>query len=55
MSSDGASREGKKACLDCFITENRPEMGLQRAGQFIHYLQSEHPLRWGKLVKERRR
>ena len=40
---DGASRWEEKDCLDCRITKNRPQMGLQRAGRFIHHLQSEYP------------
>jgi hypothetical protein len=42
-SSDGASLWEEKATLDCLITKNRPEVGLQRAGRFIHHLQSEYP------------
>jgi len=29
-SSNGASLWEEKACLDCFITENRPEVGLEK-------------------------
>ncbi len=43
MSSDGAWLREAQACLDCLITKNRPVMGLQRAGRFIHYIQSEYP------------
>jgi hypothetical protein len=46
---EGASRSTwidltleEKACLDCLITKNRPEMGLERASRFIHYLQWEY-------------
>jgi len=37
----------KAAWLDCLITKNRPEIGLQRADRFIHHVQWEHP--WGSL------
>jgi hypothetical protein len=30
--SDGVSLWGEKACLDCLVTKNRPEVGLERAG-----------------------
>jgi transcriptional regulator GlxA family with amidase domain len=43
-SSDGASLWEEKATLDCLITKNRPEVGMQRAGRIIHHLQSEYRL-----------
>jgi len=33
-SSDGASLGEEKACLDCIITKNQPQMGLQRVIEF---------------------
>ena len=38
----GASLCGKKACLDCLFTKNRPEVGLERAGRFIHHIPWEY-------------
>jgi hypothetical protein len=40
----GASLWGKKACLDCLFTKNRLEVGLERAGGFIHHIPWEYPL-----------
>ncbi len=42
--SNGASLWEEKACLDCLITKNQPDVGLQRAGRFIHHIQSEYRL-----------
>jgi len=41
--ADAALLREEMPSLDCFITTNRPEMGLERAGRFIHHLQWEHP------------
>jgi hypothetical protein len=41
--SDGVSLQDEMACLDCLITTNRPERGLQRAGRIIHHLLWEYP------------
>jgi hypothetical protein len=38
------------ACLDCFIAENRLEVGLQRAGRFIHHLPWGAPT-WKRAIK----
>jgi hypothetical protein len=40
--SDGASLREEKTCPDCLMTKNRPEVGLERAGRFIHHLQWQH-------------
>ena len=54
--SEGASRWEEKACLDCRITKNQPEMGLERAGRIIHHSPIAAPrllpetLRYGKRV-----
>ena len=40
--SDGVSLQDEMACLGCLITKNQPELGLKRAGRFIHHLQWEH-------------
>ena len=32
--SDGASLREEKACPDCPLTKNRPEMGLERLVEF---------------------
>jgi hypothetical protein len=37
-SSEGALRCEEQACLDCLITKNPPEVGLARAGRFIHHI-----------------
>jgi hypothetical protein len=34
-----ASRWEEKACLDCLITKNQSEMGLERTGRIIHHIQ----------------
>src|SRR5260370_33784983 len=38
QSSEGASLWEEQACLDCLITKNPPEVGLARAGRFIHHI-----------------
>jgi hypothetical protein len=29
--------------MDCLITKNRPQMGLERTSRFIHHIQWEYP------------
>jgi hypothetical protein len=36
--SDAALLREEQASLDCLITKNRPEMGLERVGRFIHHV-----------------
>ena len=50
QSSEGASLWEEQACLDCLITKNPPEVGLERAGRFIHHILSEYR---GELYKSR--
>ena len=51
-SSEGASRWGEQALLDCPITKNRPEAALERAGRFIHHVQRQyHALFWNGYTK----
>jgi hypothetical protein len=40
---EGAKHGEEKACLDCLITKNRPEGGLERAQRIIHHVQGQHP------------
>ncbi len=43
-SSDGASLREEQACLDCPITQYRPETGVVMAGRCIHRLQWQRTL-----------
>jgi hypothetical protein len=45
---EGAKHGEEKACLDCLITKNRPEGGLERAQRIIHHVQGQH--QWGRDV-----
>ena len=40
----GALLRDKMASLDCHITKNRPEMGLERADRIIHHVRWQHLL-----------
>jgi hypothetical protein len=40
-----ASLWEEKASLDCLLTKNRPEVGLEKVGRFIHHVQWLYPLR----------
>src|SRR5215467_11873451 len=48
--SSRASLWGKKAYLDCLFTKNRPEVGLERAGGFIHHILWEY--HWWVLLSD---
>jgi hypothetical protein len=39
----GALLRDEMASLDCHISRNRPEMGLERADRFIHHVPWQYP------------